>query len=469
MNEIGDEASLLYPGYLTPPLSPTKTVSTEGWLSPRTPGSPRKSRSCFFFRDINNAVRDLNLPPETSPRKCKYNSSLEALSVPVLNATDRDSPPVQPYDDSPVKRQQPSATDPSSPYLSPSFVFSHTHSRPATSVDSINDEEPLHSSKTHIASLVQSSLSPKPRSCSDYLTSETLLDQIIRIPLQSGKQRTIRGSPDLLGPDYTDPSVGKSVSQNKLHRLSSRNSSSPIRCQSVARERLLTSPRYTQTGTPDRFIGCRRPPTVARESFELNSPAARRKREQAVSKGTHTNTDAFSRRIRRSDRMNEELRELREAYSLMSGRTNANRRNVNFRRGSVPLAARQVSSGAVWNVGGPSAVSDTVIAVSTGRGRMISSGTNAPLYRSAFLNRADPEAELEAYAQRVALALDIDQTDRILQHSSLATCRASPKTGSDSQVKHVWRDSAWVRDGLNPRLSLPSSRHILVNLELTIE
>ncbi|KAI4926585.1 hypothetical protein J4E85_006879 [Alternaria conjuncta] len=146
--------------------------------------------------------------------------------------------------------------------------------------------------------------------------------------------------------------------------------------------------------------------------------------------------------------MNEELRGLREAHSVVSGRANANRRNVNFRQTPLPLGTRQISAGAVWNVGGPSAVSDTVVAVSTGRGGMLGSGTNAPLYKSAFLNRADPDAELEAYERRLALALDIDPTDRILQHSSSPVSSSSPHSGPASQAKHVWRDGAWTRDGV---------------------
>ncbi|KAL6152800.1 hypothetical protein ACJBU6_07978 [Exserohilum turcicum] len=80
---------------------------------------------------------------------------------------------------------------------------------------------------------------------------------------------------------------------------------------------------------------------------------------------------------------------------------------------------------------------------------MLGSGTNAPLYKSAFLNRADPEAELEAYAQRLALALDIDQSDRVFQHSALPGSRSSLDSCTARQTKHVWRDSAWIRDGFS--------------------
>jgi hypothetical protein len=80
---------------------------------------------------------------------------------------------------------------------------------------------------------------------------------------------------------------------------------------------------------------------------------------------------------------------------------------------------------------------------------MLGSGTNAPLYASTFLNRADPEAELEAYERRLALAMDVDQADRILQHSpALARFHDTKSGGVVTHMKHTWRDSAWIKDGL---------------------
>jgi hypothetical protein len=83
---------------------------------------------------------------------------------------------------------------------------------------------------------------------------------------------------------------------------------------------------------------------------------------------------------------------------------------------------------------------------------MLGSGTNAPLYKSAFLNRADPEAQLEVYERRLALALDVDQTDRILAHSSSPSPqRMFQNDAGTSQADHVWRDGAWIKDGVTLR------------------
>jgi hypothetical protein len=248
----------------------------------------------------------------------------------------------------------------------------------------------------------------------------------------------------------------------EVGKCAPRSTSSPLRSsQWVARGGLLQSPRRGQACAPDRYIAARRPPAITRESFELNKPNERREATQAVH-GTRSNFDPFSRRLRRSGRLNDELRGLREAHSSLMGRASALRRNINLahRHNSNTSGFREISAGAVWNVGGPSAVSDTVVAVSTGRGGMLGTGTNAPLYTSTFLNRADPEAELEAYERRLALALDVDQADRVLQHSSPPTIFKAHHHGMEIHTIHTWRDSAWVKDGVTSRLSTQSRKYL---------
>ncbi|KAL5119000.1 hypothetical protein ACEQ8H_003129 [Pleosporales sp. CAS-2024a] len=86
-------------------------------------------------------------------------------------------------------------------------------------------------------------------------------------------------------------------------------------------------------------------------------------------------------------------------------------------------------------------------------------GTNAPLYKSTFLNRADPEAELEAYEQRLALALDVDQTDRVLQHWPAPTAASKAIYNVVStRNQHNWRDGAWVKDRTTSMLDAPQLR-----------
>ncbi|KAF2847750.1 meiosis-specific APC/C activator protein-like protein AMA1 [Plenodomus tracheiphilus IPT5] len=430
-------------GYITPPLSPTKTISTEGWLSPRTPGSPRKTRSCVFIRETDSVDDHSFVTPPSSPVKLKYSSSLQALSIPELLAP-CESSPSHSDDDSFGKPSLPLQRS-SSPYclfntLTRSHDCSSTNVAPSPS-SKINQHNPL---------LVDSGTRSRQRHSRS--VSESLLTVTSRPSSPTSTPSGIFATdqePYGLSPTSNGPSPGLSLS-SQIYRSPLRCVSSPLRpSQWVARGGLQLSPSRNDNRTPDRFIACRRPPAVTRDSFKLNRPVQRLELEKALQHGACRHPDVFGRRLRRSGRMNEELRGLREAHSVTVGRASANERNGNFRRGSTPLGARQISAGAVWNVGGPSAVSDTVVAVSTGRGSMLGRGTNAPLYRSAFLNSADPEAELETYEQRLALALDIDQTERVLQHSPAHTSSVTRSGDISPHVRHVWRDGVWVKDGVN--------------------
>jgi len=458
MNDTDDEASPFKSGYLTPPLSPTKTASTEDWTSPRTPASPRKSRSCLFFRDVDSAITPPYLTsPSFSPVKSKLVSHPEALSVPDLISTNRESIPAQSSHITPATQEQEASNGQSLSYRSSVLARCYTRSSPITCNRSLDGEASLSTVRIYDSNPSWNVPPPSKRRRSNISSSESISETPDRMPspLPNPINPFITDeSPSLPQLHYTNISAEDIPWLDNLHRFPIRYATSPLRpSQWVSRGGLLALPRQSQTSTPDRFIAVRRPLAVARDSFELSNPMERRSKEQTISLGARIGPDAFSHRLRRSGRINNELRGLREANSVISSRANAYRRNTNFRHRSVTLSARQISSGAVWNVGGPSAASNTVVGVSTGRGRMLGSGTNAPLYKSTFLNRADPEAELEAYETRLALALDVDQTDRIFQHSSPPAPQSTPRCGQVSQATHAWRDGAWVNNGDNMCLS----------------
>lgn len=434
-------------GYITPPLSPTKTISTEGWSSPRTPGSPRKSRSCLFFRDIGNELENPFFSPRPSPTKPKFERHLGALSIPEVFSPIRRPASPSWTNDSPVKRNVP-VVDLPSPRRSLNVARSTSRSLPPT----INPAEAVAPTtvpspdyaKAHKALQTRNKRRVTHR-CSSDSSIEALVAKYATSPILA-----TNSSSDI--EHDTCPTDHKVKPPSKLGRLPLRSSSSPLRpSQWASRGGLLSPPRKSQTSTPDRFIHCRRPPAVTRESYELSKPI---ERERISQRGHRAGGDPFSRRVRRSDRLNAELRGLREAHTFISGRPGGNTRtpNLRLRSGSLMTSARQISAGAVWNVGGPSAVSDTVTAVSTGTGGMLGSGTTAPLYTSTFLNRADPEAELEAYERRLALALEVDQTDRILQHSPAPTGHSGARHEKrPPHAPHFWRNSAWAQDDIRPR------------------
>lgn len=457
MYATDDESTPSESSYTTPPLSPTKTISTEGWSSPRTPRSPRKSRSCLLFRNINHELEEPFFTPPPSLTKPKFAARLGELSIPeVLLPITCD--PISPIltDDSPTKRGVPLFDRPSS-QRSLNLARSLNRSLPTT----IDHSEPairLHVPSTCSAREPSSSHIHKKLRRNQRSSSESSIGALV------AKYATPPTTPAEVGADIELDAIQTPTgfdSPTKLRRLPTRCSSSPLRpSQWVSRGGMLASPRKSRISTPDRFIHCRRPPAITRESFELNKP---KEREQIAQRGHRAGGDPFSPRVRRSDRLNAELRGLREAHTVIAGRSTGSIQspNLRLRSSSLVMAARQISAGAVWNVGGSAAVSDTVAAVSTGNGGMLGSGTIAPLYTSTFLNRADPEAELEAYERRLALALEVDQTERVLQHSPLPSSRpGSRQQNTPPHKPHVWIDSTWAQDGVKPCLSrsLPNFR-----------
>lgn len=136
---------------------------------------------------------------------------------------------------------------------------------------------------------------------------------------------------------------------------------------------------------------------------------------------------------------------------------------------------RQVSAGAVWNVGGSSAaMGGPPVGISDGMGGLIGSGTTAPMYVANFLEKTTPAEEREKHESRLALALDIDQTNRLLD-----ICRppahlySKPSPSSPHYERYcplTWKDNAWKRaEGLERKFNPFSFRcHITIRLSLSL-
>lgn len=111
-------------------------------------------------------------------------------------------------------------------------------------------------------------------------------------------------------------------------------------------------------------------------------------------------------------------------------------------------SSRQISAGAVWNVGGPSAATGgPPTGIPDGHGGLLGSGTNAPMYLASFIAADTPLQDLERHKSRLALALDIDQATRVLNISSRDphkdTSPSSPHYGKRSPF--TWKDNTWMR------------------------
>jgi hypothetical protein len=121
----------------------------------------------------------------------------------------------------------------------------------------------------------------------------------------------------------------------------------------------------------------------------------------------------------------------------------------NHRRNST--GSRQFSGGAVWNVGGRAAALEPVHAVDDGRGGFLASGSSAPLYSANFFAPSDPAADRDMHERRLALALDVDTSTRMLSPSRLSSPSRSIDISSDNGYspsrRLVWKNNEWTKEG----------------------
>lgn len=113
-------------------------------------------------------------------------------------------------------------------------------------------------------------------------------------------------------------------------------------------------------------------------------------------------------------------------------------------------AARQISLGAVWNVGGTSvALNKSSLAIPDGAGGLLSSGTTAPMHTAKFFPQCALVDESEKHESRIALALDIDPASKLLNTCNLSPSPKSTPSPSSPDYERfspfVWKDNAWKK------------------------
>lgn len=107
-----------------------------------------------------------------------------------------------------------------------------------------------------------------------------------------------------------------------------------------------------------------------------------------------------------------------------------------------------MSLGSIWTVGG---VAPRHGSVSNGRGGLVASGTNAPLYTTNFTaTTTQAEDETENHSGRIAKALELDRTRRVFDF--LDTSDDSRK-GFSEKCKHenldqktFWNGTEWIQN-----------------------
>jgi hypothetical protein len=252
------------------------------------------------------------------------------------------------------------------------------------------------------------------------------------------------------------PFLTQERSPNSLTPFTIRSGASPIRTS----QRLSNSRKRSRSLTPsqrqDRFIPTRKNSQTFKESLQVTKSPEKLTASERVLRSNNNGPDPFSSNIPRTPpRMN-----LRHTGFIPVTASRSPNNILDVRRVSITPGARQVSNGAVWNVGGTVALGDSVAGISDGHRGLLASGTNAPLYSANFLARVSTSTQLEVHERRLALALDLDTSSRVLKFqnsspSSTASPASSNSAGTaDGEGSRVWKDSRWIQEGSVTRLSL---------------
>ena len=222
--------------------------------------------------------------------------------------------------------------------------------------------------------------------------------------------------------------------------------------------------------SPDRFIPQREyanPPSI---SFRVSKNPCELAPDEKLLRRRSKRVDPFrpTRRMKSisSRRGARHIRSPHYIPHLVNDSAIAGSIHVQGTRGS----GRQVSFGAVWNVGGRSAAqgSQPTVAVPDGNGGLLSSGTTAPMHIAEFFSRTTLPEVPERHESRLAVALEIDPASRLLN-----TCNLSPPSESISSLSSpdhdrfspsVWKDGAWVRtDGDQGKFVYSTSVYSMVS------
>ena len=165
-------------------------------------------------------------------------------------------------------------------------------------------------------------------------------------------------------------------------------------------------------------------------------------------------TDPFAPAVRRSIRMAERYATLRSpGPAVRSVTTSASR----IRDAQSP-DARSASTSTTWTVGGL-AVTDGVASTTNGRGGRVTSGTSAPHYGADFIRKRSQTDEQVMHGQRLALAMDIRQSGRMVEQVPLPISPSSPvspilpvTSDGDTPSRVLWKDGKWESPLLKSRL-----------------
>ena len=228
------------------------------------------------------------------------------------------------------------------------------------------------------------------------------------------------------------------------------------------------SGRHCQTPpySPDRYISNRQKPQEASKTFRVSKSPHQLSSSERLLRHRSATPDPFGPLIVPRTRDHRTAVSVAGDVQMLQSRprTMGMTNLLTVPQDTVVLQSRQVSAGAIWNVGGSNAAihSGPVRSISDGRGGFLSSGSNAPMYTSHFYDVDILDHSLERMESRLAAAMDIDLTSRVIDTSrtvwsnrSVSVNAAGMKRKSvDREPRICWKHGEWTQSGFQSRESL---------------
>lgn len=232
--------------------------------------------------------------------------------------------------------------------------------------------------------------------------------------------------------------------------------------------RRWSSGRHCRTppSSPDRYISNRQKPQEASKTFRVSKSPHQLSSSERLLRHPSATQDPFGPLVVPRTRDHRTPASIVGDVQMLHSRprTMGITNLLTVPQDTLVLQNRQVSAGAVWNVGGSNAAthSGPIRSISDGRGGFLSSGSNAPMYTSHFYDEDILDHGSERMESRLAAALDIDLTSRVIDTSRTVRSNRSVSVNSagvkrksvDSDPRIRWKHGEWTQDGFQSRMSL---------------
>ncbi|KAH7407215.1 WD40-repeat-containing domain protein [Cadophora sp. MPI-SDFR-AT-0126] len=213
----------------------------------------------------------------------------------------------------------------------------------------------------------------------------------------------------------------------------------------------------------DRFLPRRTTLNSAVESFRTSKDPRTLTIDERLLRHKDVSPDAFSPRRRATSPIPSPNRPVPRRNFSGSRSGSGGGSVLTFQRDPTAVnGERQVSVGTIWRVGGLAPVSG----VPNGRGGLIGSGTNAPLYTTSFTAKPRAQEDKERHENRLAEALELDRVGRVFEFrdSSTLPLKASVEEKGKSSARDLktsWLGTEWILGGLDRKTpSADESRNL---------